>query len=50
MMINSTMLMQGLLVVYVVTAMLSCYEGNYPRGLYWLSAAGITSAVLWGMR
>lgn len=49
-MINSTMLMQGLLVIYVVVAILSGWEGNYPRCLYWISAAGITSAVLWGMR
>jgi len=44
----STVLMQGLLVVYAVIMAASLYEGNYPRALYWLSAFGITTAVLWG--
>lgn len=31
---------------YLLTSMVSGIEGNWPRVLYWLSAAGITSAVL----
>lgn len=35
---------------YVLTSLVSGVEGNWPRVLYWLSAAGITSAVLWGAK
>lgn len=47
---SSTGLMMFLVVVYVVTACVSGYEGNWPRVLYWISAAGITTAVIWGTR
>ena len=46
----STMLMQGLLIAYAVVAIVSACEGNWPRALYWISAFGITTAVLWGTR
>lgn len=46
----STVLMQGLLVVYFAIAVLAAWEGNWPRVLYWCSAFGITSSVIWGMR
>ena len=46
----STMMMQGLIVFYLLTALVSVLEGNWPRGLYWVSAAGITSAVLMGTK
>ena len=46
----STSMMIGLVVFYCLTALIAGYEGNYPRVLYWLSAAGITTAVLWGMK
>lgn len=47
---TNTWMMMGLIAVYVVTASVSLYEGNYPRMLYWLSASGITTAVLWSTR
>lgn len=47
---TSTVMMQGLVLFYLATASVSCYEGNWPRVLYWVSAAGITTAVLWGTR
>ncbi len=46
MMLSSTF-MYALIVFYVLIALTSAYETNYPRCLYWVSAAGITSAVLW---
>lgn len=49
-MINSTRLMQILVGEYVLLALVCLAEGNYPRLLYWASAAGITTAVLWGTR
>lgn len=42
--------MQGLLVVYALIAMAALVEENWPRALYWVSAIGITTAVLWGTR
>ena len=48
--VTSTALMIGLVGIYVLTAGVSGYEGNWPRVLYWVSAAGITSAVVWGMK
>lgn len=44
---NSTALMTSLLVVYVVIAGVSAWEGNYPRCTYWVGAAIITASVLW---
>ena len=49
-MTGSTMMMQGLIVFYILTALVSIYEGNWPRSLYWVGAATITTAVLWGSR
>ena len=50
-MINSSYLMAGMVVAYAVIAGTSAYEGNWPRCWYWLSAAQITSSVLWmGMK
>lgn len=46
----SSYMMMGLVVFYVLVAGVSGVEGNWPRALYWLSAAGITVAVLWGTR
>ena len=46
----STRMMVFLICCYALTAGLSGYEGNWPRVLYWISAAGITVAVLWGTR
>lgn len=43
---NSTTMMMGLVCFYVLTAGVSAYELNWPRVLYWISAAGITTAVL----
>ena len=47
---TSTAMMIGLIGVYLLTAGVSAYELNWPRTLYWVSAAGITSAVIWGTR
>lgn len=46
----STMLMQGLVVAYWIVAAVSAGEGNWARCLYWMCAAGITIAVLWGSK
>lgn len=46
---TSTAMMMGLIAVYGVIAIVAMTEGNWPRVLYWMSAAGITTAVLWGM-
>ena len=40
-------LMVGLIVVYVVLAVIFAFEGNWPRVLYWVSAGLITTSVLW---
>jgi len=47
---SSTMMMQGLIVFYIAVATVSGWEENWPRVLYWISAAGITTAVLWGTK
>lgn len=47
---TSTGMMVFLVVFYVATAIVSGVEANWPRVLYWISAAGITTAVLWGSR
>lgn len=45
-MINGDALMQGLVVVYVLVAILYATEGNWPKMTYWIGAAIITSSVL----
>lgn len=40
------MLMQGLVVVYVIVAVVFVYEADYPKAAYWIGAAIITSSVL----
>lgn len=47
---TSTGMMSFLVVFYCATAIMSGLEANWPRVLYWVSAAGITSAVLWGTK
>ena len=47
MLINGTLLMQGLVVFYVVIAVVFAFEGNWPKVLYWISAGLITTSVLW---
>lgn len=47
---TSTNLMLFLIAVYVLTAGVSAYEGNWPRVLYWVSAATLTISVLWGTK
>lgn len=44
---TSTVLMQFLLVVYVVIALVSAYEGNWPRMMYWVGAIILSSSILW---
>lgn len=48
--VTSTNMMIGLVGFYILTAGVSAYELNWPRALYWISAAGITTAVLWGTK
>ena len=45
-MISGTLLMQGLIVAYVVIAVVFAFEGNWPKVLYWISAGLITTSVL----
>ena len=45
-MINGTMLMQGLVVVYVIVAVVFAVEGNWPKCTYWIGAVIITLSVL----
>lgn len=47
---TSTNMMIALVGFYALTAAVSATEANWPRVLYWISAAGITTAVLWGTR
>ena len=47
---TSTAMMIGLIGFYLLTAGVSAYELNWPRVLYWVSAAGITSAVILGTK
>lgn len=47
---TSQIMMMGLVVFYLLVAGVSAMETNWPRVLYWISAAGITTAVLWGTR
>lgn len=46
----STAIMKCLLVVYFVICVACLFEKNWPKALYWFSAAMITTSVLWGMR
>ena len=46
----STWLMKALLVAYGVITIACLWERDYPKALYWLSACGITTAILWGMK
>ena len=41
------LLMQGLVVTYVLVALVFAYEGNWPKCTYWMGAAIITTSVLW---
>ena len=45
-MITGTLLMQGLVVLYVIVACVFAYELNWPKMTYWIGAAIITSSVL----
>lgn len=47
---TSTGLMKLLVAEYVVIAVVCLVEGNWPRLLYWVCAAGLTVAILWGTR
>ena len=42
--------MAVLIGVYILLAAVFAYEGRWPMCLYWLSASGISTAVLWGMK
>ena len=43
---NGILLMQGLIVAYVVIAIVFAWEGDWPKCTYWIGAAIITSSVL----
>lgn len=45
-MATSSWLMAYLIVVYVVIALVSLYEGNIARAWYWAAAGQITASVL----
>ena len=47
---TSNVLMKLWICAYMVTAIVSLYEKNYPRVLYYISASLITISVLWGMK
>jgi len=47
---TSTGMMIFLIGFYLLTSIVSGAEGNWPRCMYWISAAGITLAVLWGTK
>ena len=46
----STWLMKALLVAYVIITAACIYERDWPKMLHWVSACGITTAILWGMK
>jgi hypothetical protein len=48
-MLSST-LMSGLIVANFTISVVSIFEGNYTRSLYWFGAAIINCAVLWGTK
>ena len=39
--------MIALVVQYVITAGVFCWEGNWPKVAYWVGASIITGSVLW---
>ena len=47
---TSTLIMQIFIVEYLVCAGFCIAEGNAPRTLYWIMAAGLNVAVIWGMK
>lgn len=49
-MINSAIMMKGLLVTYFIISVMCVVEKNYPKALYWFAAGLITFSVIWGMR
>lgn len=49
-MVSSTGLMMGLVGIYVLTAAVSLYEGNWARCFYWIGASIITGSVIWMQR
>jgi hypothetical protein len=46
---NGDTLMRCLIVFYVVLAGVYCWELNWPKVMYWVAAAALTTSVLWGM-
>jgi len=46
---NSTISMKILIVVYFCIFVMCVFEKNYPRALYWASAAMLTVSIIWGM-
>ena len=47
---SSSLMMKGLVVIYSIIAITCIAEKNYPKAMYWVSAACITISVLWGMK
>lgn len=43
---SGDMLMKGLIVTYVVAALVFAWEGNWPKMTYWIGASIITGSVL----
>lgn len=44
---NGDYLMQALIGAYLMIAIVSGFEGNWPRVLYWISASLLTISVLY---
>jgi hypothetical protein len=47
---TSTLIMKIFLVEYIICAGFCVKEGNYPRTLYWIMAAGLNWSIIWGMK
>lgn len=47
---TSTNMMIGLVAFYLLVAGVSAKELNWPRVLYWISAALLTGSILWMQR
>ncbi len=46
----SSWLMKWLILQYILVFLFCLYERQWPRALYWLGAAILNVAILWGMK
>lgn len=47
---TSDNIMKLLFIIYIFVSIVCVFEKNYPRALYWISAAFLTFSILWGMK